>query len=527
MSESQNIDTAFADGIKSAIDAAIEDCIDLYLSDDKPWVIGYSGGKDSTAILQLVWMSLLRMNPKQRTKDVHVISTDTLVENPIVAQWVSHSLDVMRQSAKEQNLPITPHHLTPSVEDSFWVNLIGRGYPAPRHKFRWCTSRLKINPSNHFITNIVQEHGEAILVLGTRKAESISRAKTMSNKETNKYHKTRIRDKISPNASLPNALVYTPIEAWSNDDVWLFLMQFKNPWGYNNKDLLTMYSGATEGGECPLIVDTSTPSCGDSRFGCWVCTLVDQDKSMAAMVQNDREKEWMLPLLRFRDKLDFRTGSQGEDVEKKENDRHLRDFRRMSGNIQVFKGRLIHGPYKQSTREDFLRELLKAQKHVQQKGPEEMQNLELIALPELEEIRRIWVIEKHEIEDSLPRIYQEVMGRELPLPALDENLPFGQDEISILKDVCGKDELQYEVIRDCIDIERRYSTMLKRAGLFNELEETIQRSYYADANDAEDMALRRATAKKADQEEFWEYVTRFKKGNTSVKNPTSKKESDQ
>jgi len=517
----QNLKTAFGDGVQQAIDAAVEDAIDLYKSDDKPWVIGYSGGKDSTAILQLVWTAISTLDKAERTKPVHVISTDTLVENPIVAQWVGHSLDIMKTSAAEQELPIIPHKLTPTVEDSFWVNLIGRGYPAPRHKFRWCTSRIKINPSNHFITNIVQEHGEAILVLGTRKAESASRSKTMSNKETNKYHKTRIRDKISPNASLPNALVYTPIETWSNDDVWLYLMQFKNPWGYNNKDLLAMYSGATDGGECPLVVDTSTPSCGDSRFGCWVCTLVDQDKSMAAMVQNDQEKEWMLPLLKFRNKLDFRTGERGEALEKKENDRHLRDFRRMSGNTQVFMGRLIHGPYKQSARENFLTELLKAQEHVRKKGPPEVRDIELITMNELEEIRRVWVIEKHEIEDSLPRIYKKATGRDLPLPALDENLPFGEDEINTLRETCGEDNLQYELIRDCIDIERRYSTMLKRAGLFSELESAIQRNFYTDEQDAEEMALRRSEAKKGEQEEFDDYIDRFKSGNTSVvKNTT-------
>ncbi len=68
-------------------------------------------------------------------------------------------------------MPIIPHRLTPEVQDRFWVNLIGRGYPAPRPKFRWCTSRLKISPSNNFIKSMVKTNGEAILVLGTRKAE--------------------------------------------------------------------------------------------------------------------------------------------------------------------------------------------------------------------------------------------------------------------------------------------------------------------------------------------------------------------
>jgi len=96
-----------------------------------------------------------------------------------------------------------------------------------------------------------------------------------------------------------------------------------------------MYQGASADGECPLVVDTSTPSCGDSRFGCWVCTLVEEDKSMRAMIQNDEDKEWMLPLLKLRNKLDA------------PNDREIRDFRRMSGLVQIFHNDPIPGPYTQ------------------------------------------------------------------------------------------------------------------------------------------------------------------------------------
>ena len=159
-------------GLKGTLDELKAEIRELYLADDVPWIIGYSGGKDSTAVLQLTWHALAELPVEQRSKTVHVISTDTLVENPIVASWVTHSLDVMGKSAREQKIAIVPHRLTPVTEDSFWVNLIGKGYPAPRHKFRWCTARLKISPSTTFITGIVKQSGEAILLLGSRKAES-------------------------------------------------------------------------------------------------------------------------------------------------------------------------------------------------------------------------------------------------------------------------------------------------------------------------------------------------------------------
>ena len=133
------------------IEELVAETQELYLADEVPWVVGYSGGKDSTAILQLVWMAVAQLPAEQRTKTVYVISTDTLVENPIVAAWVTRSLEKMGQSADEQELPIKPNRLIPEVKDTFWVNLIGKGYPAPRPKFRWCTERLKIKPSNAFI----------------------------------------------------------------------------------------------------------------------------------------------------------------------------------------------------------------------------------------------------------------------------------------------------------------------------------------------------------------------------------------
>lgn len=469
-------DSAFAAaGFAPTVDGLLERTRALYLEDSVPWVVGYSGGKDSTATLQLVWLALAGLGPEQRHKPVHVISTDTLVENPIVAAWVTRSLDVMSAAAADQGLPLQAHRLTPDVKDTFWVSLIGKGYPAPRPKFRWCTERMKIKPSNAFIREVVRDNGEAILVLGIRKAESQARARAMARAAGG-----RLRDQLSPNASLPNSLVYSPVEDWSNDDVWTFLMQVPNAWGFDNKDLLTMYQGASEDGECPLVVDTSTPSCGDSRFGCWTCTLVDKDKSMHAMIQNDEEKEWMLPLLQLRNELDV-----GDD-------RHLRDFRRMTGRVQLFNDRLIHGPYTQEARANWLRKLLSAQRWIRENSPAAMRDLEIITRGELEEIRRIWVVDKHEFEDLLPTIYEDEIGSPYDGDDLTSHLPLGIDELQLLSELCGDDRLHYELVRDLLDVERRHRLMVRRAGLFDELEKTIRRSFYADEHDAHAFALQSA-----------------------------------
>lgn len=474
MTDSQQRRSAFnGRGFEATVAALVDEVQTMYRADGIPWVVGYSGGKDSSAVLQLIWFSLEALPPDERTKPVYVISTDTLVENPIVAAWVNDSLQKMDAAAAAAELPLTAHRLTPEVANSFWVNLIGRGYPAPRPRFRWCTERLKINPSNKFIGEVVRTNGEAIVVLGTRKAESAARNHVMTRLEGR-----QVRAKLSPNTTLPNAYVYSPIADWSNDDVWTFLMQRRNPWGHNNKDLLTLYQGASADGECPLVIDSSTPSCGDSRFGCWVCTLVDQDRSMQAMIQNDTDKEWMQPLLDLRNALDV------------SDDRHLRDFRRMGGNVQLFNNQPVPGPYTQAAREDWLTRLLEAQMHVQVHGPEEMAGLELITLDELEEIRRIWVVEKHEIEDNLPVLYEQVMKRPYPGRRLDDGTSFNAEDIQLLREI-SDDPLHFELTRQLLSIERKHRVMARRAGVFQELERAIKRGFYDSAEDAAERARTR------------------------------------
>jgi DNA sulfur modification protein DndC len=301
-----------------------------------------------------------------------------------------------------------------------------------------------------------------------------------------RFEEKRVRERLSPNGSLPNSFVYTPLEDWTNDDVWLFLMQVRNPWGYNNKDLLTMYQGASADGECPLVVDTSTPSCGDSRFGCWVCTLVEKDKSMHAMIQNDEEKEWMRPLLELRNELDPPNTPDA--------DRPLRDFRRMNGAVQLFHDRPIPGPYKQHVRAEWLRKVLRAQRHIRENGPVQVRDISLITLEELEEIRRIWVVEKHEIEDSLPEIYEEATGERYAGGRIDDNLVMGAPEIGILRELCGADELHFQLSRELLSIEKRYKSMLRRAGLFDAMEQAFERSFYDNEDDAVQRARQRRDA---------------------------------
>ncbi len=422
---------------------------DMYLSDRRPWVLGYSGGKDSTATLQLIWYALSELPAEQRHKRVYVISSDTFVETPVIVDYINLNLDAINRVAQDQGMPFEAHKIVPELNDTFWVNLLGRGYPAPSAKFRWCTERMKIRPANKFILDRVAEFGEVVMVLGSRRGESGTRDQVL------KAHEIK-GSRLRRHSMLPNAFVYTPIEEFSTDDVWVYILQVKSPWGVDNSRLVGMYKNA-QAGECPLVVDTSTPSCGNSRFGCWVCTVVQQDHSMEAMVDNG--EEWLLPLLEFRDLL----ASTQDPAEK----RKLREQKRRDGKVWKKRdGTTSPGPYKPTVRADLLRRLLQIQKQVRAEGPDPQASL--ISEAELHEIRRIWRTEEGDWEDTLPKIHREVTGEELDWVRDDVTGFAGKDTV-ILQEVARRHDVPARLIAKLIDAARDKQGMARRAGIYDDI----------------------------------------------------------
>jgi len=434
-----------------------EEICGVYLSDARPWVLGYSGGKDSTTALQLVWYALKELPAEKRQKPVFVISADTLVETPVLVDYIDTTLARIKETAKREGMPFFTEKLEPQISETFWVNLIGRGYPAPYSKFRWCTDRLKVRPANRFILERVTEHGEVILVLGVRKSESSTRAQAMSLRSIN-------GSLLSRHSSLPNAFVYTPIADFSLDDVWGYLLQVPSPWGNNNRDLAAIYRNASAG-ECPLVIDDTTPSCGNSRFGCWVCTVVEKDRSMQAMI--DHGEEWMEPLLEFRD---FLASTQAPEFKR----RH-REYKRRGGFITITgDGRLTRGPYKLEFCKELLRKLLQIQQKVRANGPEP--NILLISEEELYEIRRIWRMERQDWEDSVPNIYREVTGAELNW-VQDDVGTFTTEDRAILAELCEKEDVPAELVAKLLDMERLFHGMSRRSGIYSRIDEVFREDW--------------------------------------------------
>lgn len=439
-----------------------EEIQETYLSDDRPWVIGYSGGKDSTTALQLIWYALDDLPREELTETVHVISSDTLVETPKIVDHITSTLENVNKYAEEAGLPFEAHKVYPDVDDSFWINLIGRGYPAPNQTFRWCTDRLKIDPADQFIQDTISENGEAIVILGARKAESKTREQVMN------LHSID-GTVLSRHSKFVNAYVYTPIEDWITDDVWSYLMQVECPWGKNNRDLAALYQEADD--ECPMVIDTSTPSCGDSRFGCWTCTVVSDDKAMENMI--DSGDEWMEPLLEFRDLL-----KSTQDPEEKSKYRQMkgRRYGRVKEKNRGHTDGIIPRAYKLEFRKDLLRKLLETEKEVNEMRPDGAEYLELIRDPELKAIRRLWRTEEADWEDSVPTIYASVMDDQLDW-VQDDLGRFTPEEKEVLEEVAREHEIPVALLQRLLDTELQHHGMKRRASIYNKIDNLFKEEW--------------------------------------------------
>ena len=246
-----------------------------YLASKKAWVVTFSGGKDSTCVLQLVYEMLYSLPPHLR-RPTFAIASNTLVEAPHIDRFLHSVIDSINSHAKAHGIPFEVILVVPSLKDDFWVNLIGKGYPSPTRTFRWCTERLKINPAKAEVAKITREYGSCILLLGSRKSESSNRKKSIEKRILNE-------DGYSQHHDFPDTLTFSPIAEWDTDTVWGYLLSHKPLWDKDHSELFALYSKAS-GDECQFITDLAQSSCGGSRFGCWVCTVVNEDKSMQGFI---------------------------------------------------------------------------------------------------------------------------------------------------------------------------------------------------------------------------------------------------
>lgn len=347
-------------------DAIRQNIAEEYLSETQhyPWIVTFSGGKDSTLVAHLVFDMLLSLPPMLRTRQVFFVSNDTLVESPLVVKHMRSALAEILRAAEIFRLPVSGDITVPKLQDTFWTLLIGKGYPTPNRSMRWCTDRLKIQPTSGYILQKVNENGKAIIVLGVRKDESATRKASIES------HKNLENSNLTPHSDLKNALVYRPIADLSTDDVWEFLAANDPPWGGTHNGLIKLYREAA-GGECPIVLSQEeAPGCGtnSSRFGCWTCTVVNKDRSLQGFV--DAGKTEFAPLIEYRNWL--------VDIRNKP---EYRQAERRNGKLTFKSGKHIPGPFTIKARQEMLAKLLDVQAAFGE---------ELISQDEIDLIKQIW-----------------------------------------------------------------------------------------------------------------------------------------
>lgn len=332
-----------------------------------PWIVGFSGGKDSTLLLHFVVNVLKRVAPEDRKREVLIVNNDTLVESPVFQDYVDNQLELLKRNLRI--LRLTPQvqvvQTHPDVKKTFWTLLLGRGYPAPNPGFRWCTNNMKIKPTVKLLKEKTKSHGSAVLLLGVRKAESARRKRTITEHEKNRTHNY---PNFTPHTDVRSCHVFTPLKDWETFEVFEALIAERPSWGGRHKEMLNLYMEADDA-ECPFVVsEQDSAGCGtnSARFGCWTCTVIKKDKALVSLAK-EREDDSLQLLSNFRSR-----------IREVSDDPEFRCFVRRNGQEGL-------GPLTMKARKMLLSELLKLQKKV---------NKTLISEREIIEIRHQWELDE-------------------------------------------------------------------------------------------------------------------------------------
>ncbi len=221
----------------------------LYLK-DRRWVITYSGGKDSTALVVLA----LYMKSLHPDIDLSITYSDTMMEIPQMSSVAYRFLEAI-----QTRYPASVKVVKPDIQDTYWVRMIGRGYPPPGPRFRWCTPKIKIKPSR----KLHQDKG--LFITGLRLGESQQRDIRIKSSCMNGGANECGSDVWATQSGID---VAAPIIHWTATDVWYFLM----------------VPAVKVVPEVQYVVDLYGNTA--MRFGCWMCTVVMKDRTMTSLARS-------------------------------------------------------------------------------------------------------------------------------------------------------------------------------------------------------------------------------------------------
>lgn len=178
-------------------------------------------------------------------------------------------LNLIKQKAKKDKLPVQVHKAIPPIWHRFWFLILGKGYPPPHNRFRWCTDRLKIFPSARLIKE--RKNGHTVILTGVRFGESDARTGRLKNSTCADDNECGVGLWIEKSSKMDTYFV-APIAHWKTCDVWDFHHFVAPQLGWPTKELEHLYGNNER-----------------VRFGCWTCTLIREDKALKNIISNE---EW-------------------------------------------------------------------------------------------------------------------------------------------------------------------------------------------------------------------------------------------
>jgi len=300
------------------------------------WIITFSGGKDSTSSLIISLEAAITF--KGKVERIDIIYSDTTVEIPTINGYAKDFLKSLKKNPHLNGVDFHTHIVRPPIKDRYWVKLLGYGYPPPHQKFRWCTHRLKIRPVENKLKRYFKPD-QTLIITGVRYGESQDRDKRLAlscsrGGECGQGLWFQYSDKLKVG-------YLAPLIDWTSCDVWDFINFVAPGHGFPTTELNKIYNGH------------------DTRFGCWTCTVVRQDRAMERTIE---QPEWahLAPLAEFRNYIWQETRNA--------NTRQLRD-NGMPGRLKI------------STRKKLLKRLVNIQSSTK---------ISLIDDQEIEAIKGIW-----------------------------------------------------------------------------------------------------------------------------------------
>lgn len=249
--------------------------------------IGVSG-KDSFCVAHCAVKALkeaIKINPK--VGPVYFSTVDTTIDNFEIVSFLRECHHQLDEYAQEHSLPVITKIIEPTTQQRPLVQYIGRGLllrtMTNQTGRRQCTSDWKITPTIKFNKQIQEKHQttKVLNLSGSRDEESVSRAANLAKRG----------ESIDVITTTDMGYKLAPIKDWTLSDVWGLINKIDNgdeeSFGENLTTDLRKHYSAGNSGTCDLFVGNSTKNnkpCSN-RFGCFLCSLVAEDKSLTNQIE--------------------------------------------------------------------------------------------------------------------------------------------------------------------------------------------------------------------------------------------------